>query len=101
MAPFPRMQFQARLSDFIPVFSATAAPRISPKGQAERREREKERVNEFTEMVLKCVCFRMGLYEPSQVKRKSFATFTLTCSNNIFLLLLKSLKNVRPTQDLV
>lgn len=37
-APFPRMQFQDRLSDFIPVFSATAAPRISPKGQGERRE---------------------------------------------------------------
>lgn len=40
MAPFPRMQFQARLSDFIPVFSAMAAPRISP----EERDEEKESV---------------------------------------------------------
>lgn len=52
MAPFPRMQFQARLNHFIPVFSAMAAPRISPKGQKKVRKRK----NKWTHVHVLEVC---------------------------------------------
>ncbi len=51
MAPFPRMQFQARLSDFIPVFSAIAAPRISPEG---RRKMERNNIGELL-LLIQCI----------------------------------------------
>lgn len=51
MAPFPRMQFQARLSDFIAVFSAIAAPRISPEG---RRKMEKSNMGELL-LLIQCI----------------------------------------------